>query len=63
MKKQRRVETPILDKLIADKVVFAVENGEYIGQALDGVFVQLGYTHDKTRVEKYLMANPTPDKW
>ena len=62
-KRKKELPHPILDSRIADGTIFSISNGEYIGQASDGVFVQMGYVGDEERLEKYLTANPTPDMW
>jgi hypothetical protein len=56
------VPTPTLDALVAEgKVKWDVNAYAWLGQASDGVWVQIG--HDAISAEKYLKVCPTPEKW
>ena len=40
-----------------------IEDDEYVGKASDGIIVGLGSVGEEERMERYLKACPTPDKW
>jgi hypothetical protein len=53
---------PTMFKLIQQGVIY-VRDGEFFGKASDGVEVTFGDSWNLTNAERYLRANPTPDKW
>ncbi len=40
-----------------------IEDDEYLGRASDGVVISLGVVGHESGAERYLRANPIPDKW
>ncbi len=60
MAAKKALPTPTLDRLMAAGAV-RKDGSSYVGTAADGVEVQFGA--EPSQVERYLTANPTPDKW
>lgn len=64
MAKRKQVETPTLNRLMAEGTVRVDEKtGTFVGTAADGVEVCLGDTRNPEGAERYLSANPRPDQW
>lgn len=59
----KKVETPILDSLLASGVIYVLDGDTYVGRASDGVEVAIGSTFTPTVVESYLTVHPTPESW
>lgn len=62
----------ILNTLIADGHVVIMDGGEVIGSATDGALVTLGEVPSyppaakefgRQALYRYLLTNPTPDRW